>query len=55
MGMCAQVFTKSKVFIFRTPVPQVFVSPIFSLQIYPLPDVSTLVDDPIIMRFDVVS
>ena len=56
MGMC--VF---KVFIvyctslhFRTIVSQVPASPIFSLQINPAPDLIALVENPIMMIFDVV-
>ena len=40
--------------IFRTIVPEVPVSPIFSLQINPLPDLNILVENPIMMMFDVV-
>ena len=47
---------KSQQFNFyRTAVPQVRSSPIFSLQIDPLPtDPSNLVNNPILMMFDVV-
>ena len=38
----------------RTALPQDPASPIFSLQIDPLPDVNTLVRNPIMMMFDVV-
>ena len=38
----------------RTALPQVPASPIFSLQINPLPDPSVLVKNPIVMMFDVV-
>ena len=42
-------------YIFRTAVPQYPNSPILSLQIDPLPaDPSTLVNNPILMMFDVV-
>ena len=42
-------------YIFRTAVPQYPNSPILSLQIDPLPaDPSALVNNPIMMMFDVV-
>ena len=40
--------------VFRTTVSQVSASPIFSLQIDPSPDSNTLMDNPIMMMFDVV-
>ena len=40
---------------FRTVVPQLPASPIFSLQINPSPDSNTLAKNPIMMMFDVVS
>ena len=40
--------------VFRTTVSQVPASPIFSLQIDPSPDSNTLVENPIMMMFDVV-
>ena len=56
MGMCT-----FKVFIvycttlhFRTVMSQVPVSPIFSLQINPSPDLIALVENPIMMIFDLV-
>ena len=42
-------------YIFRTAVPQLPASPIFSLQINPLPDLSIILENPIMMMFDVVS
>ena len=39
------------IWIFRPELP---VSPIFSLQINPLPDAKTLKETPIMMTFDVV-
>ena len=39
---------------FRTAAPQVPASPIFSLQIDPPPDPVALMNNPIMMMFDVV-
>ena len=56
MGMC--VFKVLIVYCtslhFRTIVSQVPASPIFSLQINPSPDLIALVENPIMMIFDVV-
>ena len=41
-------------YVHRSAVPQFPASPIFSLQIDPLPDAATLKSSPIMMMFDVV-
>ena len=53
--MCVEMNTKYNNLYYRTAVPQYPASPIFSLQINPLPaDPNALVNNPILMMFDVV-